>query len=56
MFGQTPPNTNKNVVLLLTVKPSIYLHNLYEKLQKYDLWSNPPKIDGVVAYRKNSNL
>ena len=32
------------VVLLLTVKASIYEQNLYEKLQKYDCWSKTLKL------------
>ena len=44
-----PPNTKKNVVLFWTVEASICQQNLYEKLQKYDVWSKPPKNGSFVV-------
>ena len=44
------------VVLLLTVKASIYEQNLYEKLQKYGLFIKTLKIGGFVVDRKNIDL
>ena len=34
----------------------VYEQHLYEKLQKYDVWSRPIKLVGFVVDRKNIDL